>query len=201
MAAEQLGTIGSGNHYVDIFEDEQQRIWIGVHLVPVGLGHRLASHFIQAGGGKDGMFVDPVLLDVNDQFGQEYIACMKLAGRYAYAGRDWVANRVAKLLGTQILEEVHNHHNFAWEERHNGQKLWVVHGATPAPSGAGGLSADIGGHFGDFGRGGGSREQAGPLFHGPRGRAGDVRPPGPRASSAIKTGAGCRWQKGRSAAR
>ncbi|MCL4833356.1 MAG: RtcB family protein [Caldilineaceae bacterium] len=148
MAAEQLGTIGSGNHYVDIFEDEQERIWIGVHFGSRGLGHRLASHFIKEGGGKDGMYVDPVLLDVESQLGQEYIACMKLAGRYAYAGRDWVASRVAKLLGAHILEEVHNHHNFAWEEEHNGQKLWVVRkGATPAFPGQKGF---VGGSMGDI---------------------------------------------------
>ena len=148
MAAEQLGTIGSGNHYVDIFEDEQQRIWIGVHFGSRGLGHRLASHFITAGGGKDGMYVDPVLLDVESQLGQEYIACMKLGGRYAYAGRDWVAGRVAKLLGAHILEEIHNHHNFAWEEEHNGQKLWVVRkGATPAFPGQKGF---VGGSMGDI---------------------------------------------------
>ncbi|MBX3051976.1 MAG: RtcB family protein [Caldilineaceae bacterium] len=148
MAAEQLGTIGSGNHYVDIFEDEEQRIWIGVHFGSRGLGHRLASHFIKAGGGKDGMYVDPVLLDVDSQLGQEYIACMKLAGRYAYAGRDWVADRVARLLGAHIREEVHNHHNFAWEEEHNGQKLWVVRkGATPAFPGQKGF---VGGSMGDI---------------------------------------------------
>jgi len=148
MAAEQLGTIGSGNHYVDIFVDEQDRIWIGVHFGSRGLGHRLASYFIKAGGGKDGMYVDPVLLDADSQLGQEYIACMKLAGRYAYAGRDWVAARVAKLLGAHILEEVHNHHNYAWQEEHNGQKLWVVRkGATPAFPGQKGF---VGGSMGDI---------------------------------------------------
>src|SRR5690625_7663364 len=58
---------------------------------------------------------------------------MKVAGRYAYAGRDWVAARTAKILGANILEEVHNHHNFAWLENHEGVDLWVVRkGATPA---------------------------------------------------------------------
>ncbi len=133
LARSQLGTIGSGNHYVDIFVDEQNRVWIGVHFGSRGLGHRLATYFIQAGGGRDGMNVDPVLMDVNSSLGQEYLACMTLAGRYAYAGRDWVCQRVAKLLGVKILEEVHNHHNFAWREKHFGEDLWVVRkGATPA---------------------------------------------------------------------
>jgi tRNA-splicing ligase RtcB len=73
---------------------------------------------------------------------------MKLAGRYAYAGRDWVCGRVADLLGASVLEEVHNHHNFAWEEDHAGQHLWVVRkGATPAFPGQRGF---VGGSMGDI---------------------------------------------------
>ena len=86
VAREQLGTVGSGNHYVDLFVDEQQRVWCGVHFGSRGLGHRIATHYVQAGGGKDGMNVEPVLLHIDSGLGQEYIAAMKLAGRYAYAG-------------------------------------------------------------------------------------------------------------------
>lgn len=133
MAQAQLGTVGSGNHYVDIFVDELDRVWVGVHFGSRGLGHKLATHFVKAGGGKDGIDEPPTLLDANSQLGQEYIACMKLAGRYAYAGRDWVCNKVADILGASILDEVHNHHNFAWEEEHFGETFWVVRkGATPA---------------------------------------------------------------------
>lgn len=148
LAQSQLGTIGSGNHYVDIFEDEQNRIWVGVHFGSRGLGHKLATHFITAGGGKDGMNVDPVLLDVKGSLGQEYLKCMTLAGRYAYAGRDWVCSRVAQILGAKILEEVHNHHNFAWKEKHFNEDLWIVRkGATPAFAGQKGF---VGGSMGDI---------------------------------------------------
>ncbi|OGX27846.1 MAG: RNA-splicing ligase RtcB [Omnitrophica WOR_2 bacterium RIFCSPHIGHO2_02_FULL_48_11] len=148
LAAEQLGTVGSGNHYIDIFADEENRVWIGVHFGSRGFGHRIATHFIQAGGGKDGMYVEPVLLDAKSNLGQEYIAAMKLAGRYAYAGRDWVCSRVARILQANILEEVHNHHNFAWFEEHNGEKMWVVRkGATPAFPGQKGF---VGGSMGDI---------------------------------------------------
>ncbi len=148
LAQEQLGTVGSGNHYVDIFTDEANRVWVGVHFGSRGLGHKLATYFIQAGGGRDGMFVDPVLLDAKSHLGQEYISCMKLAGRYAYAGRDWVCQRVARILGANILEEVHNHHNFAWAEKHFGEDLWVVRkGATPAFPGQKGF---VGGSMGDI---------------------------------------------------
>ncbi len=147
-ARSQLGTIGSGNHYVDVFVDERDRVWVGVHFGSRGLGHKIATHFIKAGGGKDGMFVDPVLLDVESELGEEYVAAMKLAGCYAYAGRDWVCQKVASILGARIMEEVHNHHNFAWEEEHGGRKLWVVRkGATPAFPGQKGF---VGGSMGDY---------------------------------------------------
>ena len=123
LAQEQLGTIGSGNHFVDIFIDEEERVWCGVHFGSRGLGHKIATHYIKAGGGKDGINVDPVLLEEKSQLGKEYIACMKLAGRYAYTGRDWVCNKVASILGAKIMEEVHNHHNFAWEEKHGGKNI------------------------------------------------------------------------------
>lgn len=147
LARAQLGTVGSGNHYVDIFHDEKERIWIGVHFGSRGLGHKIASHFIKEGGGKDGINVDPVVLDADSPLGREYIACMNLAGRYAYAGRDWVCDRVAKILGANILEETHNNHNFAWLEKHGGEELWVVRkGATPAFPGQRGF---VGGTMGE----------------------------------------------------
>lgn len=133
MAREQLGTVGSGNHYVDLFVDEQQRVWCGVHFGSRGLGHHLATHYIKMGGGKDGVNVEPVLLAENSQLGQEYLAAMQLAGRYAYAGRDWVCQKVARILGASIVDEIHNHHNYCWLENHFGKDLWVVRkGATPA---------------------------------------------------------------------
>jgi tRNA-splicing ligase RtcB len=144
----QLGTIGSGNHYVDLFADEQDRVWVGVHFGSRGLGHGIATWFLKAAGAADGMMVDPVFLDVTSDLGAQYIAAMQLGGAYAYAGRDWVCNRVAKLLGGRIEEEIHNHHNFAWLEEHDGRKLWVCRkGATPAFPGQRGF---VGGTMGEI---------------------------------------------------
>jgi tRNA-splicing ligase RtcB len=132
LAMSQLGSVGSGNHYVDIFVDELNRVWVGVHFGSRGLGHRIATHFIKSGGGKPND-ISPITFDVNTNIGQDYLTAMTLAGQYAYAGRNWVCDKIAKLLGASILEEVHNHHNFAWKERHNGTNLWVIRkGATPA---------------------------------------------------------------------
>lgn len=147
MARAQLGTVGSGNHYVDIFKDELDRIWIGVHFGSRGFGHKIATFFLKAAGAKDGMDVDPCILSVDSFLGSDYLEAMQLAGRYAYAGRDWVCQRVADILEAKILEEVHNHHNFAWHESHAGQKLWVVRkGATPAFPGQRGF---VGGTMGE----------------------------------------------------
>ncbi len=133
LARGQLGTVGGGNHYVDIFEDEQKRIWIGVHFGSRGFGHKIATRFLTRAGAKDDMHATPVALDSRTNEGQDYLAAMKLAGRYAYAGRDWVCDRVVKILGARVLDSVHNHHNFAWREEHDGEDLWVVRkGATPA---------------------------------------------------------------------
>src|SRR5580692_3583220 len=132
-AQNQLGTIGSGNHYVDLFTDEQDRVWIGVHFGSRGFGHGIATWFLNAAGAKDGMEVEPCVLSTSTDLGEQYIRAMTLAGEYAYAGRDWVCDRVARLLGAPIVESVHNHHNFAWREEHDGEHYWVVRkGATPA---------------------------------------------------------------------
>jgi len=133
LARKQLGTVGSGNHYVDIFSDEQDRIWVGCHFGSRGLGYKIAKWFLEAGGAKDGMDADPLVLDVSSDLGSQYLQCMTLAGKFAYAGRDFVCSEVADILGANIKESIHNHHNYAWLEKHGGEDLWVVRkGATPA---------------------------------------------------------------------
>jgi tRNA-splicing ligase RtcB len=147
MAAEQLGTVGSGNHYVDLFADERDRVWVGVHFGSRGLGHRTATKYLRLAGGKDGVDVPPTVLEVGSEVGRRYLAAMGLAGRYAYAGREWVVAKVLGMLGARAVETVHNHHNYAWREVHDGRELWVVRkGATPASPGQRGF---VGGSMGD----------------------------------------------------
>jgi len=147
MARDQLGTVGSGNHYVDLFEDEDGFVWIGVHFGSRGLGHKTATAFIKAAGGADGVDVAPTILEQDSDLGRQYIAAMTLAGQYAYAGREWVVERVRAIVGGEVLDTVHNHHNYAWRERHGERDLWVVRkGATPAFPGQRGF---VGGSMGD----------------------------------------------------
>ncbi|MEO3470351.1 RtcB family protein [Roseomonas sp. CAU 1739] len=146
-AAAQLGTVGSGNHYVDLFEDEAGLVWIGVHFGSRGLGHTSATRYLKAAGGRDGIHVPPTVVDEGSELGIRYIAAMELAGRYAQAGREWVVERVRGIIGGAVTDTVHNHHNYAWKETHGGRDLWVVRkGATPAFPGQRGF---VGGSMGD----------------------------------------------------
>ncbi|MBS1722443.1 MAG: RtcB family protein [Armatimonadetes bacterium] len=146
-AVAQLGTVGSGNHYVDIFLDEKDRVWVGVHFGSRGLGHAVATEYIDIAKSK-GYFEDGIaVLHHRSDAGEEYVKAMEIAGRYAYAGRDWVCKKVAKIIGGDIMSEVHNHHNFAWRENHGGEDFWVVRkGATPAFPGQRGF---VGGSMGE----------------------------------------------------
>ena len=149
-AREQLGTVGSGNHYIDVFADESGTIWVGVHFGSRGLGHTIASGFLALSQNKrwgERAKETEALLDLSAPIGDAYWNLMQLAGRYAYTGREWVARHVVDLLGGREMELVHNHHNFAWREQHDGRELVVVRkGATPAFPGQRGF---IGGSMGD----------------------------------------------------
>ena len=155
VAASQLGTVGSGNHYVNVMEDEQGRVWIGVHFGSRGFGHKTASGFLALAQGlafdaraREGeMDSPPVLFEVDSELGDAYVAAMQLAGEYAYAGRDVVVAKVLEILSAEAVHEVHNHHNFAWREEHHGRTYWVIRkGCTPARPGQEGF---VGGSMGD----------------------------------------------------
>jgi len=149
MAAQQLGTVGSGNHYVDLFEDTNDgALWIGVHFGSRGFGHKTATWALdQCGTKDDSMDAPPVVISLGTQLGQDYLAGMEIAGQYAYAGREWVVGKVLSIIGAHATETIHNHHNFAWQETHGGRSLWVHRkGATPAFPGQRGF---VGGTMGD----------------------------------------------------
>lgn len=147
MARNQLGTVGSGNHYVDLFEDDEGWAWIGNHFGSRGLGHKITTKYLAAAGAKDGMLVPPALVPAKSDLGLGYMSGVHLGGLYAYAGREWVIERVRQIVGGEVTFTVHNHHNWCWEEEHNGQKLYVVRkGATPAFPGQYGF---VGGSMGD----------------------------------------------------
>jgi tRNA-splicing ligase RtcB (3'-phosphate/5'-hydroxy nucleic acid ligase) len=149
-AASQLGTVGSGNHYVDVFEAEHDgSIWLGVHFGSRGLGHKIASHYTKLAGGKNGIDVEPAVLAAESDLGRQYLVAMDLAGLYAYAGREWVVHTIVReFMHAGITDAVHNHHNYAWKEQVGGAEQYVVRkGATPLYPGQRGF---VGGSMGDI---------------------------------------------------
>jgi tRNA-splicing ligase RtcB len=159
-AKQQLGTVGGGNHYVDVFADEKGAIWVGDHFGSRGLGHNIFTGFNTLAAG--GIWGDKTpehegLISLKSSLGQDYWELMQLAGEYAYAGREWVTEKVQRIFGTSITDRVHNNHNFAWKESQwvptlDGGMEWrevvvVRKGATPAFPGQRGF---VGGSMGDI---------------------------------------------------
>ena len=156
LAESQLGTVGSGNHYVNVMEDEEgrdlgRRALRLARLRPqdgLGLPRARAGPARSTARRSEGeMDSPPVLFEVGSELGESYVAAMELAGEYAYAGRDVVVAKVLEILGAEAVHEVHNHHNFAWREEHFGRTYWVIRkGCTPARPGQEGF---VGGSMGD----------------------------------------------------
>ena len=149
-AWKQLGTSGSGNHFVEFGEIELQDDSLGLepgayvallsHSGSRGTGANVAAHY-----SKLAQAAHPELpqelrhlawLDMDSEAGQEYWAAMELMGLYAAANHACIHKHVIENLGAELLLDVENHHNFAWKENHNGKDV-IVHrkGATPAGEG------------------------------------------------------------------
>ena len=146
-ARKQLGSSGSGNHFVEFgivemnFDNkvgipEGQYLAILTHSGSRGFGATIAGHYTKLA--KEKCFLPKEVqhlawLDMDTEEGQEYWLAMNLAGDYASACHDRIHINLAKALGIKPIAKVENHHNFAWKEIHNGEEL-IVHrkGATPA---------------------------------------------------------------------
>ena len=130
LARQQLGTVGSGNHYVDLLEDERDtsgsastsaREGSATAPRPASCASRRAARW-DDGRAEGGMDAPPLLLALDAPSGQDYFEAMTIAGEYAYAGREAVVERVRAILGASVTDSVHNHHNFAWRETHDGER-------------------------------------------------------------------------------
>jgi tRNA-splicing ligase RtcB len=162
-ARKQLGTSGSGNHFVEFGVVDLEHYFPELDLPP-GQYIAIMSHSGSRGTGASvcssysgiaqsrlhPKYADLgrlAWLDLDTEAGQEYWNAMNLMGDYAAANHDIIHKTVVKLLGANIIGGVENHHNFAWKEIHNGKEV-VVHrkGATPAGKGVLGV---IPGSMGD----------------------------------------------------
>jgi tRNA-splicing ligase RtcB (3'-phosphate/5'-hydroxy nucleic acid ligase) len=151
-AWKQLGTSGSGNHFVefgtltlaeradDLNLDAGEYVALLSHSGSRGAGAAVCATYSQiAQRLLPKRYTDLgrlAWLSLDSHEGQEYWAAMNLMGEYAAANHAVIHRLVTKLLGAHVISGVENHHNFAWKEWHNGREL-VVHrkGATPAGAG------------------------------------------------------------------
>ncbi|HNT86234.1 MAG TPA: RtcB family protein [Candidatus Hydrogenedentes bacterium] len=146
----QLGTSGSGNHFVEFGELE---VLADGLAIPRGRYLALLTHSGSRGTGAEvcGYYSRIAMdkrrdlpresrhlawLDLDSHTGQEYWAAMELMGAYAAANHECIHRHIARNLGVAALLDIENHHNFAWKETHDGMDV-VVHrkGATPADAG------------------------------------------------------------------
>ena len=150
-AWKQLGSSGSGNHFVEfgVVEIAEKDEVLGVeagkyigllsHSGSRALGANIANHYTKIAISKRRLPQDAknlAWLTLDEEAGMEYWLAMNLAGDYAKACHEDIHRRLAKALGKRIVVTIENHHNFAWKEIVNGQEC-IVHrkGATPAGEG------------------------------------------------------------------
>ncbi|WP_184547592.1 RtcB family protein [Mucilaginibacter sp. FT3.2] len=150
-AVQQLGTSGSGNHFVEfglieLSDNNSLALAPKTYMVLLthsgsrGLGANIARHYTQIAMDtcKLSREAQPLAwLDLASEAGQEYWMSMTLAGDYASACHDWIHINLLKALGLKVLHKVQNHHNFAWKEVLADGSQAIVHrkGATPAHKG------------------------------------------------------------------
>jgi tRNA-splicing ligase RtcB (3'-phosphate/5'-hydroxy nucleic acid ligase) len=152
-AHRQLGTSGSGNHFVEFgeitFLEPVRGIPAGKYLAVLshsgsrGAGNDIAMHYSKWAMSRHAAMPRELKhlawLEL-DGPGEEYWAAMELMGKYASANHHIIHRQIVKAMGEQPLLQLENHHNFAWREQHGGRQV-IVHrkGATPAGRGVLGI--------------------------------------------------------------
>ena len=147
----QIGSLGSGNHFIEITKDEEDFVWLFLHSGSRGVGNKIATYHIEVAQNymKKNFITLPnpdlaYLVEGTPEF-DKYIREMNWAQEFAMYNRDVMMQRVKKIFGSfvgafDILEEINCHHNFTQQENHWGENLWITRkGAISAAKGQMGL--------------------------------------------------------------
>ena len=137
LAGEQMGTLGGGNHFVELSLDTQDRVWIVLHSGSRGVGNKLANHHIRIAKACDKAAPTrdlAALMEGSAEF-NAYCADMLWAQEYAYQNREAMMSAVVEAfrdavslphaVGT-VAEQIRCHHNYAEREVHDGQEVWIT---------------------------------------------------------------------------
>lgn len=148
--SDQLGSMGGGNHFIEICLDEEQRVWAMLHSGSRGTGNRIGTYFIEAAKqaiAKQSLDFhladrDLAFLTEGSELFDDYIEAMSFAQDYAMANRELMMARVLDALRKHLRpfrtekQAINCHHNYATREHHFGEQVWVTRkGAVRAGAG------------------------------------------------------------------
>ena len=138
----QLGTLGSGNHFVEVCLDEDDRVWVVLHSGSRGIGNNIAGMFIKRAKDENTQKLeDQDLAALRGPTFEQYIEMMQWAQSYAYANREFMMDAATSDIKTLVdgvreEERINCHHNFAAREVHFGKEVWLTRkGAIKADTG------------------------------------------------------------------
>ena len=138
-AASQLGTLGSGNHFIELCLDENQDVWIMLHSGSRGIGNKIGTHYIERAKLRMEQFFISLpdgdlayLPEDTDDF-NDYMEAVGWAQNYALENRRLMMERVIAALRQHIpidftitQEAINCHHNYVERENHFGRNMWVT---------------------------------------------------------------------------
>lgn len=179
-AATQIGTLGSGNHFIEICIDENQDVWVMLHSGSRGIGNMIGSHYITKGKELMEQFHitlpdgDLAYLPEGTDIFEEYVEAVQWAQDYAMENRKEMLKQVLDVLRKEIPitfgiteEAINCHHNYVEKENHFGQNLWVTRkGAIRAREGDLGIIPGSMGQRSYIVRGKGNKEAYCSCSHG-----------------------------------
>jgi tRNA-splicing ligase RtcB len=148
----QLGTLGSGNHFIEVSADEDDRIWLFLHSGSRGVGNRMAQHHIKVAQQLAQKWWIPLpdrdlayLVEGTDEFAA-YLRDLRWAQEFALLNRFEMMHRVEQVFADHlaaeldISEAVNCHHNYTEQEQHYGKQVWLSRkGAIDASKGTAGV--------------------------------------------------------------
>src|SRR5699024_1035234 len=134
----QLGTLGGGNHFIEVCLDENDNVWTFLHSGSRGIGNRIAQHHIDTAkslrhqAGDQLPHPDLAWLTQGTEEFDRYIAQLRWAQHFALLNREEMMERLNNQLGrwagepVQSVQYINSHHNFTEQEEHFGKQVWVT---------------------------------------------------------------------------
>src|SRR5699024_10545058 len=143
---QQLGSLGGGNHFIELCLDEEDRVWMFLHSGSRGVGNKIAQKHIRiardACAGEDLPDRDLAYLTEGTREFNDYLRELEWAQRFAFLNREEMMDRFAEQLGRFVgtpvreIERINCHHNYTVEEEHYGETVWLTRkGAVLADEG------------------------------------------------------------------